>query len=178
MTSVKRTNPLWDMCIVVTMLCSLGFPGNLETLLPGAFSIVFQYGPFLLQIAVMLLSSGDSFMELKIVDLKKQYTPIYLMMVIWFALSVVSTSMMKEQLIACTRFTVTGFFAIWMVEHYDVDRILELTYFAIIGLVFFTAVTLVLIPGKSFSFDAYSIFISVFILPDALFRGKQARILP
>ena len=145
---------LWDFCCFITVLCSLGFPGNLERLITGAENLVFQYGPFLLQIVLMLLSSGDDIMDIKILDLKRCYLPVYLMIFMWCAVSMPVTRFPKEQLIACIRFAVTGLFALWMVDQYDVRHILEICYYACLAMLFFTLVALVLMPGRSFSYEA------------------------
>lgn len=145
---------LWDFCCFITVLCSLGFPGNLEKLFPGVINLVFQYGPFLLQIVLMLLSSGDDFMDIKILDFKRCYLPVYTMVFVWFALSMFATRFPKEQLIACVRFSVTALFALWMVDKFEIEHILEICYYACLAMLFFTLVGLVLMPGRSFSYEA------------------------
>ena len=147
----SQMDMLWDFCCFITVLCSLGFPGNLERLFPGGMNLVFQYGPFMLQIVLMLLSSGEDVMDIKLFEFKRCYLPIYTMLVVWFAVSMSITRYPKEQFIACTRFTVTALFALWMVEKYTIEHILEICYYACLAMLFFTLVGLVLLPGASFS---------------------------
>ena len=145
---------LWDFCCFVTVLCSLGFPGNYERFFPGVIRTLFQYGPFLLQIVLMLLSSGDSFLDIKLIDFKKIYLPVYVMLAVWFAVSMMSTRFPREELIACVRFSVTAIFALWMVDKYDIYHMIEICYFACLAMMLFTLIALVIMPGTSFSYEA------------------------
>ena len=145
--------PLWDFCILITIVCSLGFPGNLQALLPGSVSTLVQYGPFMLQIVLMLLSSGDSFLDIKLVDLKSRYAPAYLMLIVWTTVSMISTRFPIEQIISCVRLSVTALFALWIVDRYDTHHILELTYYAGLVILFFTMICVVLMPGRVYTYE-------------------------
>lgn len=152
----RKTNgmePLWDFCILITFVCALGFPGNLEALLPGPVSTLVQYGPFMLQIVLMLMASSDTFMDIKLLDLKRRYVPVYLMLLTWTAVSMISTSFPVEQVISCVRLSVTALFALWILDHYDIHHILKLTYYAGLVLLFFTAVCVVLLPGRVYTYE-------------------------
>lgn len=144
---------LWEFCITITIMIALGFPGKLEILIPGPVHTILLYGPFMLQLALMILASGNTFLDIKLLDLKWKYIPAYMMLVIWFGLSMISTSFPKEQFISCFRFTVTALFSLWIVDKYDLHRILSLTYFAGLGILFFTTFFLVLYPGLSYTFE-------------------------
>ena len=78
----------------------------------------------------MLITSGDNLLEMKLIDLKKEYTPVYLLLGVYFLLSMLSTHDIASQLISCLRFTVTGLFALWVVQWYDVKHILRFTCWA------------------------------------------------
>ena len=152
----RRTSgmePLWDLCLMITILCSLGFPGNLEALFPGALNNLILYGPFLLQIMLMILASGDSVLEIRLLDFKKKYIPVYLMLAVWFSVSIVSTSFPKEQLISCVRFSTTALFALWIVDKYEIHDLLVITYYAGLLLLFFTFVCVALLPGRVYTWE-------------------------
>ncbi len=125
-----RTSAFWRHgTVFCVMLFALGFPGTLGELIGGErFSVMLQYPLFVLQIAFMLLSSGDTFMDMKIIDLKKEDFSIYLMIFVFFITSMAVTHDFGSQLITCLRFSVTGFFAMWIVQWYDVKQILILTF--------------------------------------------------
>lgn len=152
----RKTNgmkPLWDFCILITLVSALGFAGNLEAVLPAPVSALIQYGPFMLQIVLMLMSSGDTFMDIKLLDLKFRYVPIYLMLLTWIVVSMISTSFPIEQVISCVRLSVTALFALWILDHCDVHHLLKLTYYAGLVLLFFTAVCIVILPGRVYTYE-------------------------
>lgn len=117
--------------VLCVFLFALGFPGKLADMAGGGrISMLIQYAVFALQIVFMLITSGDSLLEMKLIDLKKEYTPVYLLLGVYFLLSMLSTHDIASQLISCLRFTVTGLFALWVVQWYDVKHILRFTCWA------------------------------------------------
>ena len=148
------TSPLWDGVVVLTILCALGFPGMLGEAMGSGVNLLLQYLPFVMQLLVMLFSSADRVEELQLIHLEKKYLPVYLMLLGWFGLSMLVSSFPKEQLIACTRFTVTAFFALWMSERYDPERLLKMTLYAEMLFVCSTLLSVLLFPRASFSYEA------------------------
>lgn len=115
--------------VVCVFLFALGFPGKLADMVGGSrLSNLMQYGIFALQILFMLITSGSDLMEMKVIDLKKEYTPMYLLLGVFFVTSMLVTHDHAAQLISCFRFSVTGLFAIWIVQWYDVKHILLFTF--------------------------------------------------
>ena len=107
----------------------------------------------MLQIAMMLISSGSEVMDIKLVDLKAKYWPVYLMLLIWFGLSVLSTDKMSEQIIACTRFSVTAIFALWVTERYSVEKFEMLVFYAIACMTAVTFVSFIMFPQLCYSYE-------------------------
>ncbi|MBQ2953880.1 MAG: O-antigen ligase family protein [Clostridia bacterium] len=126
---LKRTSPVARHAIVLLVfLFALGFPGRLADLAGGSrLSMLMQYAVFALQIVFMLITSGDDLMEMKVIDLKREYTPMYLLLGVFFVLSMLVTHDHGAQFISCLRFSVTGLFALWVVNWYDVKHILLFT---------------------------------------------------
>ena len=117
--------------LLCVFLLALGFPGKLADLVGGSkLSMPIQYGVFALQIVFMLITSGNDIMDMKIIDLKKEYTPIYLLLGVFFITSMLVTHDVGAQLISCLRFSVTGLFALWVVQWYDVKYILRFAVWA------------------------------------------------
>lgn len=117
--------------VVCVFLFALGFPGRLADMVGGGrLSMLIQYAVFALQIVFMLITSGSDLMDMKLLDLKKEYTPVYLLLGVFFVTSMLVTHDFASQLIACLRFTVTGLFALWIVQWYDVKHILKFTFWA------------------------------------------------
>ncbi len=114
--------------VLCVFLFALGFPGKLADMLGGGkLSMLIQYAVFALQIVFMLITSGDNLMDMKLLDLKKEYTPVYLLLGVFFVTSMLVPHDITSQLIACLRFTVTGLFALWIIQWYDVKHILRFT---------------------------------------------------
>lgn len=143
----------WDFVVIITLFCSFGFPGQLENMMGRMPAMVFQYLPFVMQIAIMLLASGQNLMDVKIIRIQKKHLPVYVLLIIFFVLSMMVTPYPQEQVIACVRFSVTALFALWIVEQYDLERILEMCYYAQILFVMVTIVFVILFPGRSFSYE-------------------------
>lgn len=126
---VRSSAAARHIAVVCVFLFALGFPGKLADMVGGArLSMLIQYGVFALQLLFMLITSGSDLMEMKLVDLKKEYTPMYLLLGVFFITSMLVTHDYSSQFISCLRFSVTGLFAIWIVQWYDVKHILLLTF--------------------------------------------------
>lgn len=130
MERLRRRADSYKALIVLIILNSLEFPGNLTTVFGSFTDPLMGYTCFMLEIIIMLLSSGKSFYEIRLVDLKRKYRYIYILLAIFFVNSMMVTSFPKEQIISCVRFSVTVLFALWIVETYDTEEILEMIYFA------------------------------------------------
>ena len=126
---VRSSAAARHIAVICVFLFALGFPGKLADMVGGArLSLLIQYGIFALQILFMLITSGTDLMEMKLVDMKKEYTPMYLFLGVLFLTSMLVTHDHSAQFISCLRFSVTGLFAIWIVQWYDVKHILLLTF--------------------------------------------------
>ena len=137
--------------VLCVFLFALGFPGKLADMFGGSrVSMLLQYVLFALQIAFMLLSSADQFMDIKLVDLKKEYTPIYLLTGVVWITSMLVTHDYASQLIACLRYTVTALFALWIINWYDVKHILTFTHWAQSVIVLCCLMYMFLFPGQAY----------------------------
>ena len=137
--------------VLCVFLFALGFPGNLANLFGGdKVNMLLQYILFALQIIFMLLTSADRLMDIKIVDLKKEYTPIYLLTGVVLVTSMLVTHDYPSQIIACLRYTVTALFALWIINWYDVKHILTFTYWAQSIIVLCTLMYMLLFPGDAY----------------------------
>ena len=152
-TNRPDNNILIILAIVFNFSVSMGFPGRWLDYLPGFVSSLCEYGSFAAQLVLMLLSSGDSLLDIKLIDLKKKYIVIYIMLAEFFVVSMLVTSMPKEQAISCIRFTVTGLYAIFLVERFGEKRVMEFAYYAQVLFVLFTLLHFLRYPGNSFSYE-------------------------
>lgn len=164
---IRQDKPFSDAARHAVVLCvflfALGFPGRLADMIGGGrFSMLIQYGIFALQILFMLITSGNDLMDMKIIDLKKEYTPVYLLLGVFFITSMLVTHDMGAQFISCLRFTVTGLFALWVVQWYDVKHLLRFAYWAQTVIVLL-CLAFMLIPGQGWAVvDGARCFIGIF----------------
>lgn len=137
--------------VLCVFMFALGFPGKLANLFGGdRVSMLLQYALFALQIVFMFMSSADQLMDVKLVDLKKEYFSIYLMLIVVWGTSMLVTHDFSSQFIACLRYSVTAMFALWVISWYDVKHILTFTYWAQSMIVLFTLMYMLLFPGDAY----------------------------
>lgn len=133
--------------LVLFMFCSIGFPGNYTKVFGDTFKMLIDYTLFLLQIAIMLITSGNSMQNIKIIDLKSRYWSIYIFLLIIFLVSMIGTSNRIEETVSCVRFSVTALFALWIIDHLTLEKIMECLYRAQIMYVAAAVAFAVLFPG-------------------------------
>ena len=147
----NKTHSLYEIITVFILFLSLGFPGNYKIFLGERLCMLLEYGAFVLELLIMLLSSGESFMEVRIVNIRFCYRAIYLLTAVFFAESMAVTRYPQEQLITCLRFSTTVFFALWLLDHFGIRRILELIVYAQAGIVAASLFLMITAPGTAFS---------------------------
>lgn len=136
----------------LSCLSAFGFPGKYTMLLGSASSKILEYASFGAQLLLMLFSSSeDRFTSLKLLDLKEKYAVIYFMAAVYFLDSMLVTRYPSEQLISCIRYTATIFFALWMVEYYDGEKLFHLIAAAQVIFTCLTFAFMLLRPGAVFS---------------------------
>ncbi len=150
---IQDNNALIVLLIVFIFSISFGFPGRLLDYLPGFVSPICEYGSFGAEIVLMLLLSGDSVLDIKLVNLKKKYIAIYGMLAEFFIVSMLVTSMPKEQAISCARFSVTALYGIFLVDRFGEKRVMEFAYYAQVMFIAFTLLHFIRYPGNSFSYE-------------------------
>ncbi len=146
-TSASRKSGAIDLIIIFIFLNSLGFPGNFTRVFGDWLGTIIEYTAFLLMIAVMLMTSADNLMDIVVLDLRKHYASIYMLVGVLFATSMVVTISPSKQIITCVRFSVTVLFTLWLCNQFSLREILEKVYFAQILFLGLTIVFVVLFPG-------------------------------
>lgn len=150
--------------VICTFLFSFGFPGKLADMFGGdRVSMLLQYALFAIQIVFMLLSSGDNILDVKLIDLKKEFAPVYVLLGVFFVTSMLVTHDLGSQLISCLRFSVTALFALWVVQWYDVKQILTFTFWAQSVIVLLCLMYMLVFPSQAFAtVDGERCFIGMF----------------
>lgn len=145
--SASRKSSAIDLIIIFIFLNSLGFPGNFTRVFGDWLGTVIEYTAFLLMMAVMLMTSADNVMDIVVLDLRKRYASIYMLVGVFFVTSMLVTVSPSKQIITCVRFSVTVLFVLWLCNQFTMQEILEKVYFAQILFLLLTIVFVVVFPG-------------------------------
>ena len=129
-SSDALTQAIRDLVVVLTFLTALGFPGKFADVYFRSLTPLLDYGTFIAQILVMVLSSGKDFLDYRIFHLYREDAAIYVYITYVFVSSMLVTNYPKEQLISCIRLIVTAVFAIWITKQYKPKEILRLFCYA------------------------------------------------
>lgn len=152
LTSEKDSKTsIYEFITVLVLFLSLGFPGNYETLLGEKLCTILEYSAFILELLIMLFSSGKNFLDIRIINFRPCYRPIYLLVTVFFVESMLVTNYPGKQLITCLRFSATVLFAIWLMDYFGIQRTLELILYAQAGFVIASLLLMVVTPELAFS---------------------------
>lgn len=124
--SSARWDRVIDFIVIMSIFHCLGFPGSYDVLIGDRLYFLMDYALFALEIVLMIYTSSSDLISVKLLDLKRQYWPIYLFVAVVFIESVCVASSFQDEFIRCLHFSTTVFYAIWMMERYDLLRLLEL----------------------------------------------------
>ena len=124
--STKQKDFKIELLVIFAILVSLGFPGNFTQIYGDRLGTVLEYAAFFIEIFVMLFSSGNSWLDIRVVNLDKKYAVLYLFIAVLFVESMLVTSYPSLQIITCTRLVITLLFAIWLQEQFRFERLIEL----------------------------------------------------
>lgn len=122
----REKNLKIELLVIFAVLISLGFPGSLTELYGNRLGTFLEYAAFLIEISAMLLSSGNNWLDIQLVNLDKKYLALYLFVAVLFVESMLVTRYPSLQVVTCARLAVTAFFVIWMQEYFSFERLIEL----------------------------------------------------
>lgn len=129
-TASRKMTPTVQLMIIFILLNSFGFPGNYTRVFGSRIGMLIEYISFFFQLGIMFLLDAKDIMEIKLIDLKKKFWPVYMFLAVVFCISMLVTINKKEQAISCIRICTTGLFALWLSENLEIDDFLETAYYA------------------------------------------------
>ncbi len=139
-----------ELLVVFAILISLGFPGSFTKIFGDSLGTLLEYAAFLIEILAMLLSSGDSWLDIHLIHLEKRYNVLYLFITVVFIESMLVSRYPAEELISCTRLGVTLLFAIWLQEQFEFEHVVELFGIAQAIFILFCVIFIVGYPGYAY----------------------------
>ncbi len=148
------TNPLYDTFVLFILLHFLGFPGQFTMDFGERIEILIDYSCFFLQIVLMLLSSGESWLDIQLLNFKKKYIPIYLFVLFISTMGILIAGDRKKETITCLRLVVTVLFAIWLTEYYSLEDLVNMYYRAQVVYIVFTLLFTMRHPSIAYYYNA------------------------
>ena len=153
-TDDSSINYFIEVMVVFSLMSRLGFPGNLTIVFGGpSLGKLIDYGVSVLQLVIIMMCSANNILEIKLLQVKKKHLPIYLMLAIMYSISLAVNPNKVKQTTILIRFSITIFFGLWMGDNYDMEHLLNLTYFAVIGNVSANLLTLFVFRNAGFHYD-------------------------
>ena len=146
---------LVQLMIIVCLLVSLGFPGSLTEILGDRMGKMIEYIGFGIEILVILFSSASNWKEIELLHLEKKFSVIYVYVVFIFIESMFVTIYPKEQFISCMRLIVTLLFAIWLVQHCPLEKVVTLIAYAQGVFILITILFMIRYPGMAYESSSH-----------------------
>ena len=87
--------------------------------------MIMEYAAFFIEILVMLFSSGDTWLDIRVINLERRYSVLYIFAIVLYLVSMLVTRYPSLQAITCTRLCVTLLFAIWLQEQFSFEGCLS-----------------------------------------------------
>ena len=148
-----RKNIMVDLMALFCIICRMDFPGNLGKMFSEQLTMMMGYASSFLQLILILLASGDSILEIRLLDLKKKYRAIYALLISVFCISYLGVSSRSALMTMYLRFLLTAMFGIWLADHYEPERLLEMLYAGIVVFVGANLLMLLVFRGQGYYFD-------------------------
>lgn len=148
-SAVSRRGILQDAGTVFVMLIAFS-GGTLGELFGSSMASLLDYAVLAFEIAVMLLSSGNSFFEIRVFSVSRRQAPVMFLIFFIFLDSMVVTTHPGDQFVTCFHMASTAVFAVWLSARYDEQKLLELSVRAQEWLLVLTFLYLLKDPAGSF----------------------------
>jgi len=150
MTEGKQRDFKIELLVIFAVLISLGFPGSFTKIYGDTLGTVMEYGAFFIEIFAILFSSGDSWLDIRIINLDKRYIMLYLFVAAIFLESMMVSRYPADQFVSCARLCVTVFFAIWLQTYFEFTQMVELIGIAQALFIIFCGIFILLYPGEAY----------------------------
>lgn len=146
---------LVQLLIIICLLVSLGFPGSLTEVIGNKIGKMIEYIGFGIEILVILLSSASNWKEIELLHLEKKFSVMYAYVIFIFIESMLVTIYPKEQFISCMRLVVTLLFAIWLVQHCPLEKVISFIAYAQGVFILITVFFMIRYPGMAYESSSH-----------------------
>lgn len=135
-----------NLMVIFVMMVFLGFPGTLSKIIGKGTAKMVEYAAFGLQFVLIMMASGSDVMEIKLINLEPAYSIPYIYVLYTCVDSLLVSINVKTVFITVVHMVLTVMFAIWLVEQYDLEQMLEIFYSAQFVLVAISLISVVIFP--------------------------------
>ena len=146
-----RWGRLIDVAVILILLSSMYFPGQITEITGEWLETVYEYGTFALEIVLMFFTSGRNLADMKLVDLKSCYAPVYVFTAVVCLNSIAFSGDGMGMAMTCLHFAATVLFALWLCERYETAQLTELICKAQLVMTICILLFTVLQPGLAFT---------------------------
>ena len=131
---------------IFVLLVFLGFPGTLSRLIGSGTAKLIDNASFGLQFLLILLASGEDIMSIRLVNVNFSYTLMYGFILYVIIDSILVAASLNTVLVSVVHLALTLLFALWLIDQFPMDQMLELFYSALVVNTLIVAAGVVLFP--------------------------------
>ena len=139
-----------NLMVIFVLLVFLGFPGTLSKVIGSGVSKILEYLAFGLQFILVMMATGNDVMSLKLVNLQPQYWIAYVYVAYVVADSMLVSIDRKTVIMTLLHLVLTVMFALWLVEQFNMEELMNLFYSAQFVFIAITLISTVLFSKITF----------------------------
>lgn len=149
-SALLTVNATRNVLAIYVVLVFLGFPGTLSKVVGGSVAKLLEMISWGLQLMLVLLASGDDVWNIRLVHLKPAYRFIYLYLLFISAESMLVSVNRKTAVTTLVHFLLTLLFALWLIEAFGPEELMEVFYGAQFIFVGVVLICMVIFPNVAF----------------------------
>ena len=131
-TSSLTFKAVRNMLTIFVLLVFLGFPGTLSKMIGSSIAKLLMNASFGLQFLLIILASGEDVLSIKLININYAYWLIYLFLA-YITLNSLVVSIDKKMVITSViHLSLTALFALWLIDQFTMEEMLELFYSALV----------------------------------------------
>ncbi len=119
-----------SLLVIFVLLVFLGFPGTLSKVIGSSVCKLLEYAAFGLQFVLVMIATGKDIKSIKLLNLQPAYWLPYLYIVYVTADSLLVAIDRKTVIMTLLHMILTVMFALWLVEQFSMEELMNLFYSA------------------------------------------------
>lgn len=115
---------------VFVLLVFIGFPGELRRVIGSGIGKILEYVAFAIEFVLVMFSSGNNVMEIKLINLRAAFVMPYLYAAYVTVDSLIVTVSTKTVIMTIIHMVLTMMFAFWLIEQFELEEMMTVFYYA------------------------------------------------